>query len=125
VGTSSRWTSFSVGSAAPRAHAPRDGQPASDIDIMVRVSPKEFHRILSESYVTQPNVGGARERTLHYSRQTGIIKTREVRLKAWAGELSLSRWRDQVLVPTVNRPIDLSIVQWNSPFDNGPRMPIR
>jgi hypothetical protein len=101
------------------AHAPRGGGPASDIDIMVRVDPQEFDRILAESYSKTPNPGSSRERSLQYSQQQRIIKAGEVKLYDWAGQLSLSKWRDQVLVPTVNRPIDLSIVERGSPFDLG------
>ncbi len=88
--------------------------PNSDVDVAVRVSPREFNRLLQERF-GEPNPGSAKMRTMQHASETGKIQ---------AGEAGLRPLR-QSLEAKFGMKVDISIVRDGGDFDRGPWIPLK
>jgi hypothetical protein len=94
----------------------RTASPASDLDIGIRVSPDKFDNFLqTESRLSSVNPGSAKEKTLQYSQENGIIQRGEARLTQTGKALESQLGMD----------VDLSVVRKGGGFDQGPSTPMR
>lgn len=87
---------------------------ASDIDIAIKMSAKEFDNAIVKAFGT-PNKGSALERTMQHAIKTGKIQ---------AGEAGLSGLRKN-LEKLLGMKVDVSIIKKGGAFDNGAQIPVK
>jgi RHS repeat-associated protein len=88
---------------------------ASDIDIAVKVSGKEFDQLIQKAFRT-PNKGSAWEKTMQHAIKTGKIQ---------AGEAGLSSLRKNLEELLGGMKVDISIIEKGGSFDNGAQIPVK
>ena len=87
----------------------------SDIDIGIRLSPKEFDAFLnSQSKLASPRAGSSLAKTRAYAIENGIIQRGEARLSP------LGRQLERLF----GMNVDISIIRAGGNFDRGPYMPL-
>jgi hypothetical protein len=100
-----------------RAHGSRVAGTArtdSDLDLAILVSDERFEQIVKERFKT-PNPGSAKEGTLQWARENGIIQ---------AGEAGLRSLR-KTLERELGLAVDVSVIRLGGPFDRGPYLPLK
>jgi len=97
------------------SRAARTAKPTSDIDLGIRVAPEKFGQFLdTQSKLKAPNPGSALERTRNAAIEQGRIHAGEARLSSTAGAIEKQ----------INKPVDLSVVRRDGPFDQKPTMDV-
>jgi RHS repeat-associated protein len=86
---------------------------ASDIDIAIKMSAKDFSQFLLKQF-KKPNPGSAAEKTMFHAIETGKIQ---------AGEAGLSGFRKE-LEKLLGMQVDISVIKTAGKFDNGVQLPI-
>jgi RHS repeat-associated protein len=81
----------------------------SDIDVAIRVTKKQFDKLIKNRFGA-PNPGSAKEKTMLHAIKTGKIQR---------GELGLSNLGKQVEI-RIGMKVDLSVIRKGGSFDTGP-----
>lgn len=104
------------------SRAARTASPRSDIDLGIRVSPRQFDDFLNgSSRLASPNPGSALERTRNSAIERGLIQAGEARLSPTARTIAQDILPSQ---PDASRRVDLSVVRRDGPFDTSPTMDV-